>query len=297
MLKRSVYKNSHAMKTQKYTHEEKVDLLKKSATATTPHLYRYIDAPNHILFDGIVVILITSGSLRITLSGRTYTAVAGSLLLIAPNTLCQIVSLSEEFKSRVAPISLEEIIDMPNPVDTDFINIARRSPQIVLPDDTTTSSVERYFDLVEECEQLTTHTYLHEMRQAFLYALVLEVSHLQRTTEGEGTNEAKVRPERLSDDFFLLLAEHYKQERSVAFYAEQMHLTPKYLSGQIKRITGKSILEWINETVITEIKVMLKTTDLTVWQISEALNFSNPSAFVQYFKHHTGTTPLKFRRS
>lgn len=285
------------MKEHKISSASKGTLSKKSETTIpSSYLYKYIDAPNHILFDGIVVILTTCGSLQIVIGGRSYAATRGTILLIAPNTLCKVVALSDDFKARVVPISLQQILDMPTPIDTDIITTARRTPRIELPSGTDIGSVEQFFDLVDGCDQMKEHTFHHEMHQAFLYALILEVAHLQHITQGEGTNEAKVRPERLSDDFFLLLAEHYKRERSVAFYAEQMHLTPKYLSSQIKQITGKSILEWINETVITEIKVMLKTTSLTVWEISEALNFSNPSAFVQYFKHHTGTTPLKFRR-
>lgn len=82
----------------------------------------------------------------------------------------------------------------------------------------------------------------------------------------------------------------------MSFYAEKMNRTPKYLSGEIKRITGRSILEWINEAVLIEMKVQLKTTDYTVLQISEVLNFSSPSVFVQFFKHHTGITPLQYRK-
>ena len=75
-----------------------------------------------------------------------------------------------------------------------------------------------------------------------------------------------------------------------------MNRTPKYLSGAVKRITGRSISDWIDEVVVIEIKRQLKTTDRTVLQISEELNFSSPSVFVQYFRHHTGMTPRQYRK-
>lgn len=283
------------MKPHKESPEKQAYVSKRSDNQYPALVYNNIGKTKQILFGGIIVVLVTRGQMDITISGRDYTASRGTLLLIAPNSLCQVTLLSQDFLARVVPITLEQLLEMPTPIDTDTINSARRSPNMQIPE-SEIGRTEHLFDLVDEFNNIEGHTYAHEMHIAFLYALVLEVSHRQRLCHGEGTNDAKVRPERLSDDFFLLLAEHFKNERSVAFYAEQMHLTPKYLSGQIKQITGKSILEWINETVITEIKVMLKTTDLTVWQISEALNFSNPSAFVQYFKHHVGTTPLKYRR-
>ena len=112
----------------------------------------------------------------------------------------------------------------------------------------------------------------------------------------ERSSANALKQEKLVDDFFALLSKWYKKERTVTFYAGKMNRTPKYLSTAIKKMTGRSILEWINETVIIEIKMQLKTTDQTVAEISESLNFPDPSTFVQFFKHHTGLTPLQYRK-
>ena len=90
---------------------------------------------------------------------------------------------------------------------------------------------------------------------------------------------------------------HYKQDRSVSFYADKLCLTSKYLSTVIKEVTGRSVLAWINETVIAEAKILLKTSEMTVMQISEELNFPNPSFFGRFFKQYTGVTPLKYRNN
>ena len=79
----------------------------------------------------------------------------------------------------------------------------------------------------------------------------------------------------------------------MAYYAEALNLTPKYLAAAIKRITGRPILDWIHEAVLIDAKMLLRTTDLTVQEISERLNFSSPSAFVQFFRRKTGTTPKR----
>ena len=84
---------------------------------------------------------------------------------------------------------------------------------------------------------------------------------------------------------------------NVAFYAAKLHRTPKYLSGAIRRISGRSVAEWINSTLVSEIKMLLKTTDKTVLEISEELNFSSPSVMVQFFRHYTGITPLRYRKT
>ena len=64
------------------------------------------------------------------------------------------------------------------------------------------------------------------------------------------------RAEEYFRQFTELLGEHYKHERSVGFYARQLCITPKYLTTLIKRISGKSVSEWIDNYVILEAKTL-----------------------------------------
>ena len=103
-----------------------------------------------------------------------------------------------------------------------------------------------------------------------------------------------------SSDYFKqlvsLLHEHYRTERSVEFYANQMNLTPKHLSRVVRTYSGKSVHQWIDDFVVLEIKNLLKYSDLSIQQISYELNFPNPSFMGQYFKRITGKTPGEYRR-
>jgi len=76
-----------------------------------------------------------------------------------------------------------------------------------------------------------------------------------------------------------------------------MCLTPKSLTSTIKKLTGKSVLKWINDAVIISAKTLLKSTDKTALQISEELNFPDCSLFCRFFKKQTGMTPGRFRAS
>ena len=74
-------------------------------------------------------------------------------------------------------------------------------------------------------------------------------------------------------------------------------ITPKYLSKIVKETSGQSAPEWIDQYVILEAKQMLKHSDLCIKEISDELNFANPSFFFKYFKKHTGMTPNQYRNS
>jgi AraC-like DNA-binding protein len=65
----------------------------------------------------------------------------------------------------------------------------------------------------------------------------------------------------------------------------------------VKETSGQSAPEWIDQYVILEAKQMLKHSDLCIKEISDELNFANPSFFFKYFKKHTGMTPNQYRNS
>lgn len=94
-----------------------------------------------------------------------------------------------------------------------------------------------------------------------------------------------------------LLAEHYREQRNVEFYADKMNISSKHLSRVIRNFTGKSVHQWIDEFVALEIKNLLKYSNLSIQQISYSLNFPNPSFMGQYFKRITGMTPGEYKKS
>lgn len=98
-------------------------------------------------------------------------------------------------------------------------------------------------------------------------------------------------------EFFRLLTNNYRRERSVAYYAEQICLTPRYLSRVTKEVSGRSAAEWIDYFVIAEMKYLLRYTNRSVQQIAYDMNFPNQSFFGKYFKNHAGCSPTTYRLS
>lgn len=110
-------------------------------------------------------------------------------------------------------------------------------------------------------------------------------------------NELSNRSKVIFDKFMRLVMEYHTQYRNVGFYADQLCLTPKYLSKLIKNATGRSAPEWIDSYVILEAKNLLKYSGTTIKEIVFKLNFPNQSVFYKFFKAHTGMTPTEYRNS
>ena len=95
--------------------------------------------------------------------------------------------------------------------------------------------------------------------------------------------------------FLDLLNKEGGKHRPVEYYANELCISPKYLSVICKKYSGKTANEWITEHVLDDIRYYLRQTDLSMKQICSLLGFPNTSFFGKYVKEHFGMTPVQFR--
>lgn len=94
-----------------------------------------------------------------------------------------------------------------------------------------------------------------------------------------------------------LIEKYYMQERGVAFYADKLCLSPKYLSALSKSVCGYTVQELVFRAIIRKSIFWLKNTKKSVQEISDDLNFPNASFFGTFFKKQTGLAPSYYRIS
>jgi len=246
-------------------------------------------------FNGFYISLCLAGEAGLRISGRSCPVRPGTLLVLAPNQLIEPYHISPDYDSRSIIVSLDEILAFPSPIDINIMNAAVRTPSVNLPGQRPARLLE-YYDFLEKQYLETGNAYREEISKTLFYALMLEICDIFRSVSGENGSVQRPRQEKLTDDFLRLMTKYYRTEHNVAFYADRLNRTPKYLSGAIKRLSGRSVSDWINSMLISESKLMLKVTDKSILEISEELNFSSPSVFVQFFRHNTGITPLQYRK-
>lgn len=84
---------------------------------------------------------------------------------------------------------------------------------------------------------------------------------------------------------------------TVQFIADQLNLSPSYLSDLLKNLTGLTTQQHIHEKLIERAKILLTTTHLSVSEIAYQLGFEIPTSFNKLFKKKTNLTPLEFKQS
>ena len=92
-----------------------------------------------------------------------------------------------------------------------------------------------------------------------------------------------------------LVAEHYREARDVAFYAERMNVTTKYLSQITRRIADKSPKQVIADYLMREVERELLSTSLTVQEVAYLYGFGTQALFCKFFKNQRGCSPTDYR--
>lgn len=247
------------------------------------------------IFNGFVFSICLRGSVTFKFNYREYTAGANTIFTSTPGQIVKLVDRSEDLIFESLFLSSDYILQLPLPKDFDLLKKLAEEPVQKITPEVFHNMLELH-SMVAKYHRREDNRYKEYQTKALIFALLTEIAAVYSQDIGEAP-KALSRQEVLADEFFTLLLEHFKSERGVAFYADKMCLTPKYLSMTVKSITGHPISDWINEAVILEAKRLLKVTDMTALQISEELNFPNPSFFGRFFKQYAGMTPLQYKES
>ena len=248
------------------------------------------DIRNFYILGGMVICLCRRYEGSIYIDGKEHKLGESSIAILPEKHLVRFTESIKVETIQFIAVTTDYILNMPSPIDTSIFSYSRYIP-VMQVSDSKFDDFQSYFRFLYK-ESNEKSTYQDEILRSILYALILEITGEYNAQYNLNTG-AEIKSHDVSDKFFHLLAVYYKENRTVQFYADKLNITSKYLTTAIKKTTGRPVLEWLHEAVLIEAKMLLKTTDLTVQEISDRLNFSSPSAFVQFFKKHTGTTPKK----
>ena len=151
---------------------------------------------------------------------------------------------------------------------------------------------QAFRDIISEYERFT-HEKDHVLRN-FIHILLLRVREIHRP-HANRIREAATRSTVLANHFKHLVERRFIEERSVARYAEMLYITPKHLSDVVKEVLGRTPREVIDNLLLLEAKVLLRSTDKTVSRIAHELRFTDQSHFGKFVKQHTGLSPAALR--
>lgn len=153
-----------------------------------------------------------------------------------------------------------------------------------------------YFRILGNIKSDSRNTFRTIIAINLLRSMMLNIydKHIRFSSQQEKFIET--RKEELYNRFMTLISEYGKERRDVAFYAERLCITPRYLEEITGSIAGETPKETIDFMIIQEIKLILTFSQMTLQQVADHLNFPDQSYLGRYFKRHTGISPAAYRK-
>ena len=226
------------------------------------------------------VVFVKKGSANYSFNFVDYHFEAGDVVVFLADTLVEKQGHSPDFE--VDAISFD--YSLPS-----VIHLGEGVISLHL-DDHSRQVVEGHFELMWRMAHLSP--FPEDNLKMLLNSMLLYIN----THPGRATMQRPLsHGEELLRKFVALVSRHASHERNIPFYADKLCLAPHYLSTLIKQVSGRTVMQWINQAAVKEVKVWLAYSNETAAQIAYQLNFPSPASLTKFFKRETGQTPSEYR--
>ena len=253
-----------------------------------------------IKLDCFVLVFCVKGSITTHINGKKHTLQKDHCAILPPNSILRRITRSEQYTLKIVVASksfLSDILCM-NKTTWNIILYLHHNPvHSVKPK--MSYKMYLYKELMMTLVQEEPHVYSRQTRRFHLSGLFCEMmaEHHKLIPNEERLEVNHNRSVFIARDFMEMVNADDGSHRSVAYYADRLCYSAKYLSTTIKQVTGKAPLQIINEHAIKEIKYKLKHSNMSMKEMADYFNFANPSFFGKFVKQHIGMPPLQYRNS
>lgn len=242
---------------------------------------------------GCVFLLCTRGDCEIRVHVDKCRMKKNSLVVIFPGVFFQLVRHSKDCRFVFLAFSSDLINSSKLFMFTiEFTPLIFERPVLELPVKAA-KLMEDYFMLFIRSHQLAPNMFDREQASLAYTQLILGVGQIFKGKY----KKRRHRRQRIMKTLIRDIINEFREERTMQYYADKIHLTAQYTGTALRRMTGKTFTEIIANLVIHDAKAKLSSTELTILEISESLNFSDVSGFGRYFKRYTGMTPTQYRQT
>lgn len=243
-----------------------------------------------------VYALFEKGTSRIRYDKHDIETQPGDFIIFPPHIPPRMLSTSEDYEAICLIVSSNFIFDSPMVRNVfqaaTFPQLHSTNPIMKLPVDWHSTIREIMLLIMRhiQSEGIFTTQALQS-----LYSLVL-ADIIPLMENQDATNYTNKRSNDLFIEFNKLLRENFREHHDINFYADRLNISTRYLSMITKQIANTTVATFINRHLMLEACWLLKTTDMSIQQVSDALHFSDQASFSKFFKRINGMPPLQYRR-
>lgn len=264
----------------------------------------YISSGNSILkfpkksfrIDFYAFCICLAGNIELEIDNNTYNVNQNGFLISAPYTIIKFKKVSKDFRMKLLFFSKDFLLkNIANPFIIDKMNLFRFGSYNILEADIQQAVPLYAFLDYLQIKASVKGIFTEEIIRTIIFNLLLEIAEIV-SLEGGDSKENKKKKKELFLKFNELVKENILLYKDVGFYAKQLYISDKYLIEVVKKATGKTPHQIIDEALLKEAYVMLGNSGYSITQIAHLLQFSTVSAFGRFFKKYASISPTEYRR-
>lgn len=248
--------------------------------------------------EGGAILFCRSGSAEATVNQYQGIVRRNTMVLLLPGSILMLTDRTEDFRMTFCAFSRDLFAEAGFRLDPAFFHDLIEHP-ISYPPTRIVEGASIWFQMAAYTYRDRGNVFRNTIIKNRLQNVLLEIyDKMQRfSSHQQRRPDTTTRQTELFHRFAALVHEHCAREREVAFYADKLYISTRYLSTIVRTVAHTSAKEFIDRSVILEIKMLLQSTDLSVQEIAYRLHFPDQSYLGRYFKKHTGESPTEYRNT
>lgn len=244
----------------------------------------------------VVFIVCIQGQMSCISSGMPLTLTSGKVLIQLPGAIVSDCILSPDFQCKVWCLSPE--VFKYHAAETGFFDAMlhlKENPIKEINNPESSRLMDAYATIFTIKSKNPNRAHVRNIIPHLIECLLYEMLSGIPISNAKELRQKYSSKYALFNRFVEMIYSDNGTSRSVKKYAEKLNITPKYLSDVCKSISGKSAYVWINEILKKEIERLLQYTELSAKEISDHLDFPEPSLFSKYMRQHFDMTAIQYR--
>lgn len=239
--------------------------------------------------------LVIQGQLTIVYNDRELIFQADDLFFYSPGMSVTIIAASADYQGLCLLADENATIELTTVRDLVYIAYAPivqlHEPKLTLPHAEALRLAEKMREIIGYLH--SEHLYKTEVLRLLYAVFLLDVQNAQqRAIKRKQTSQ---RVEEIFIGFIRLLPQHFVEHHDIGFYASALNISSVYLSRVVRQVTGRTVVDYINQMIVMEASFLLRTSTMNITQIADRLHFADTPSFSKFFSRLKGVSPREYR--
>lgn len=240
--------------------------------------------------------LVQEGWLTLQYNGRELKLLPNDLYIYSPGMEITVLGASEDYEGLC--LLVDEHLTLETDTVRDMLRVAYW-PIVRLHEPRIALSLDMATRLGKRMEEIASYLHSENALKGAIARYLFAVFLLDLQSAIERSTITEIVPRRTEEVFIglmRLLPEHFAEHHDIPFYADSLAISTRYLSRVVQQMTGRTVMDYVNQFLMMEATFLLRTSDLSIGQISDQLHFSDQAAFCKFFTRLQGVSPKEYRQ-